>query len=74
MKQSIVHSASKEQPQMGKNPAAGAPDLAMKKRDRKPEAPPRSDFEELRHDALGAQDRRTNLTSDAATRKYPSLR
>ena len=75
MKQPIAHSQSKQQHHMGKNPGAGVSDqMHQKREDKTPAAPPRSDFEELRHDALGAQDRRSNLTSDAAVRNYPKLR
>ncbi len=74
MQQALAHDRSLEQPQMGQTPGAGSSDQMIKKRESKPPAPPMSSFEEPRHDALGAQDRRSNIASDAASRKYPSLR
>ena len=73
MRQSILDAKTKNLITLGKHIAASSMGHSNKQTDPTPKPPPMNEFDQLRHDALGAQDRRSNLIADGAPKKYPSL-
>ena len=74
MRQSIINAPSKVPIKLGKHPSSN-----LKTKTNREKSPPRqqqaamSDFDQLRHDALAAQDRVANITADGAPKNYPKL-